>query len=212
MSQEHIQDRELEMAVSATCFPVTCYEWIQHNPQALQGHRALTQLAIVSCLSTGTAIPLIPATPLIFLTAQFPLPSCRRKGQSLSPLSRLQCCRNCSQKACLPPPSQFSWSRWRTGHLTTLGLTLRGEWKPMPTCFLALQMKLKQFEITLPHSVSKAAKHSLLSPQSATIPLLSPATDLFLMNLLSLSCLTEGQPLVEVPLYVHTENKWQLIA
>lgn len=211
MSQEHIQDRELEMAVSATCFPVTCYEWVQHNPQALQGHRALTQLAIVSCLSTGTAIPLIPATPLIFLTAQFPLPSRRRKGQSLLPLSRLQCCRNCSQKAC-PPPSHFSWSRWRTGHLTTLGLTLRGEWKPMPTCFLALQMKLKQFEITLPHSVSKAAKHSLLSPQSATIPLLSPATDLFLMNLLSLSCLTEGQPLVEVPLYVHTENKWQSIA
>lgn len=64
----------------------------------------------------------------------------------------------------LPPLSHFSWSRWRTGHLTTLGLTLRGEWKPMPTCFLALQMKLKQFEITMPHSVSKAAKHSLLSP------------------------------------------------
>lgn len=212
MSQEHIQDRELEMAVSATCFPVTCYEWIQHNPQALQGHRALTQLAIVSCLSTGTAIPLIPATPLIFLTAQFPLSFPPAGWQSLLPYPGCSVAETAAKRLAPPPPSHFSWSRWRTGHLTTLGLTLRGEWKPMPTCFLALQMKLKQFEITMPHSVSKAAKHSLLSPQSATIPLLSPATDLFLMNLLSLSCLTEGQPLAEVPLYVHTENKWQLIA
>lgn len=121
-----------------------------------------SQLGIVSCLNTGTAIPLIPATPLISLTAHFPLSSHRTQKERIKSLATIQAVvlQNLQPKS--SPPYPISPGADGAEHPTTLGLTQRGEWKPVPTCFLALeQMKLKQFEITLPCSASNAAKHSL---------------------------------------------------
>lgn len=107
MSQEHAQDRELEMGVK---FHPCVFQSLVHNPQALQGHRVFLQTVTFSYFNTGTAIPLLPVTPLLSLTVQFPLPSSRKKRGSLLPLHSLECCRNLQSRG--SPSPKLSWGRW----------------------------------------------------------------------------------------------------